>query len=420
MLLAFSLSLAAPSLRLPEGARPMRESIELAVDPRADDFRGSATIRVRIDRPSRELRLNAKNLASFEADVYQDEARLPATVRVVDEETIELRWSRGLSGEVDVVIHYSGKESPLESQVLFRRTAGASGYYRVDYPEALLPPLLSGGSAAVSPAERIGVVEGAAAMVDAGRLPAGLLLRQLPALAADPEPEMVRSAVRIAASLHVTRIPSAERERWTAFVRGTFGPIASDWGFAARPDEPTPVALGRPSLISLAGAAGDDPALAAEATRLAESWLTDRSGVDPSMVDVVLSLAARHGDRALLDRIRAQAASEADRERREQLLAALGAFEDPTLTAAALELALDPVIDIREAFGLFFTTFGGVGTRDTAWDWMDRLFGGRARRWLGGGRTLAQVHEGVQLCIATREVQAPELAAFLSAWSPAR
>ena len=41
-----------------------------------------------------------------------------------------------------------------------------------------------------------------------------------------------------------------------------------------------------------------DPALAAEARRLALAWIADRKAVDPGLVDVVLVTAARTGDAA--------------------------------------------------------------------------------------------------------------------------
>jgi glyoxylase-like metal-dependent hydrolase (beta-lactamase superfamily II) len=76
---------------------------------------------------------------------------------------------------------------------------------------------------------------------------------------------------------------------------------------------------------------GEDPALMAEARRLAEGWLNDRKGVDPDMLGSVLGTAAKKGDRALFDRMLGELKKVEDRSQRRMLIAALGSFDDPKI-----------------------------------------------------------------------------------------
>src|SRR5205085_2705931 len=98
-----------------------------------------------------------------------------------------------------------------------------------------------------------------------------------------------------------------------------------------RPGEDEETRLLRPELLRLVAGEGEDPALAADARRLAERWLADHRADEPDLVETVLSVAARRGDRALFDRFHAAARQATDPREREQLLNVLGSFQDPVL-----------------------------------------------------------------------------------------
>jgi hypothetical protein len=107
------------------------------------------------------------------------------------------------------------------------------------------------------------------------------------------------------------------------------------------------------SLVLYIARGGSDPALQAEARRLALAWLDDRSAIDASMATDVLEAAAAHGDRALFDRYKATLASAKERRDRKRLYAALATFPDPQLAAEAFALRLSPQSDPREADTMF-------------------------------------------------------------------
>jgi hypothetical protein len=147
----------------------------------------------------------------------------------------------------------------------------------------------------------------------------------------------------------------------------------------------------------------------------------------------------------------AEAGKETDRERREQLLTALGAFRDPALNTAALELALSGTFDVRETFGLLTVMLSARQTREGTWAYLrdhidqvadivpaiargylpymasgfcdeahrteaETFFRPRVKAWVGGSRVLDQVLEGIALCAASTERQQPSIREILAAY----
>ncbi len=321
--------------------------------------------------------------------------------------------------------------------------AGASGYYRVSQDvEKILR------DAPLSRVERLNVLQDADALVDAGLQEPGPILGLLPSLLSRGEPELTAATVGIVAGLDDQLVPADLRPRYASFIRTYYGPLASEISFVPKTTDDSLIRDLRPGILDLVGDKGQDTALLAEARRLADQWLADRSGVEPEVVGVVLRLSAAHGDAALFARMKEEALKEEDRRRRGRILDAMGAFRDPVLVEQGLVFALSKQLDIREAFGLFFGPLGDPMARQVLWDYarahMDEIepqvpaiarsylpylgsafcdathraevesfFAPQVKRWPGAGRTLAQVLEEIDLCIARTERQRPAVRAFL-------
>jgi alanyl aminopeptidase len=172
------------------------------------------------------------------------------------------------------------------------------------------------------------------------------------------------------------------------------------------------------------------------------------------MVGVVLTTAARHGDRDLFDRMRNAAKNETEENFRGKLILSLGSFQDPEILKAALSIVLSDEFDSRESLGILFAPAQWRPTRDLAYDFVkqnwDRLiarlpsdsgaslpyvaagscdsqhrqdvenfFSGRSTKYTGGPRILTQVLEGIDLCVAYKNAQEASVAEFLETYKPA-
>ena len=224
--------------------------------------------------------------------------------------------------------------------------AGGRGYYLPAYDADLLARLARHRDALTS-AEYAGVLYDLRALVRAGSVTGAQALEWTSAAAHSRDRHVMVAAIELASFVRDELVSDDERGRFSAFVRREFAPRARALGFAARRGESDDEELLRRSLLAFA--APDDPALAAEARRLARKWLADRSTVDPGLADTVLLVAARTGDAALFDAMLAEARRTSNRLDWRNLTIALYAFGDPVLMRRGLGLLLDPHVDIRDA-----------------------------------------------------------------------
>ena len=326
--------------------------------------------------------------------------------------------------------------------------ADGAGYYRAAVDGQMLGRLLSTDSRHLSRAERVTLLGDVQALVNAGALPAADALGLLPGLAGEKDRQVLQASLDLANVLKPSLLSEARQADRERFLRDTYGARARALGFTPRAGEDEDTRLLRPMLLWLAGRQGRDPKLVAEARKLAEKWLVDSQAVAPEVVDPMLAIAAANGDAALHGKLMTAFKGEKERKKREQLIDVLGSFTDPALARQSLGLMLDPSQDMREVGAVLFGV-SNVETRDVGYAFVKENYDALAARmpqdyvsglaWVGasycdpvhrqevaaffternarapgGTRMLAQVLEGVDLCIAFKAAQGPSLESFLA------
>ena len=328
---------------------------------------------------------------------------------------------------------------------------GERGYYRVLYGGGLLDKLLSDRGMDLSVAERVGVLGDISALLDAGALTPAKALTSVEPFSEDPDYRVVSETVSATGILRSPMVPDDLRPNAARFLRKMYGARAHQLGWNSSSGQPDEAASLRTRLVALVAEDGDDPALMAEAQKLALAWLDDRKAIEPQMAYSVMYAAASHGHQELFDRIHAAALKAQDRRQRQILLGAMGAFRDPAIVKQRLALLLTDEFDLREAFspllfpaprdaprlpfefvmrnldallkklprevgGDFAADLPKVGdnfctTRDR--DDLEGFFKPLVDQFAGGPRNLAQTLEAIDLCIAQKRVLGPGLAEFL-------
>jgi len=326
--------------------------------------------------------------------------------------------------------------------------AGADGYYRTAYSADLLSGLLKDDAKALDLPEKVGLIGDIAALTSGGQMRLGAALELMPPFAHDPSRPVVTKTMQIAAGLDDNMVPEPLLPKYRKYIADLYGQRAHQLGWKAQPGEDDDTRLLRPSMVSLVANVAEDPELIEQARKLASAWLADRKAVDPDMVGVVLNTAAHHGDRMLFDAYRAAARKEPDERTREQLLDAMGSFRDPEIAKIALPIVLTDEFDSRESLDIPFVLSGNRKTRDLAYDFVknnfdalvaklptdsgafipfaaagycdsahradaEQFFKDRSTKYSGGPRNLAQVLEGIDLCVAYKSAQQPSLVEFL-------
>jgi puromycin-sensitive aminopeptidase len=246
--------------------------------------------------------------------------------------------------------------------------ADARGFFRTAYDAPTLARLLP-ELAALRPAERMTLVSDQWALVRARVVPIAAFLDLVASLGAEEDHVVLDDLVGRLATIEHRHLDEADRARFEAFVRGLFGTRAAKLGWGSstggvKEDDET--RLRRAALLRALVLLARDPASVAEAVRR----LPPREGapgVDPNLLDVVVTAAARKADAAAFDELRRRAREEADPAAKRRYLHALARVEEPTLAPRAVELALTDDVPMQDFTSYLSVLLSNRATREQAW-----------------------------------------------------
>jgi alanyl aminopeptidase len=328
----------------------------------------------------------------------------------------------------------------------------AAGYYIAGYDEGLLAELLEQGNQFLTPAERRTLLHDLAVLADAGDVKESQALEAAIPFAQASERAIVSEAQSVVAGVR-TLVPSSLRPNYARFVRKLFGDRAEQLGWSAKVGEDSETRLLRASLVPFVAVDGEDAGLQAEARRLADGWLRDRKGVDSDMLARVLTTAAQGGDRAFFDSLLRELNKAGDLQTRGRIIGALGAFRDPKILEAGLDLILHSDLDPRESFNILTGPSAGPETQALRFEFVKAnyeallarapsgggfdggarltsvgrgfcdatsrrefasFFEERAKQSIGGPRNYAAAIERMQLCEAQKAAQDADVAEFFA------
>lgn len=330
----------------------------------------------------------------------------------------------------------------------------ASGYYRVEYKGALLAALTSGDvKKRLNAAERSDLMGNAQSLASAGRMSAAEALALVDTFHADPERQVLQSAIGLALlprSSHV--VPDSLMPNYRRFLLKNFQAQAVALGWTPKPGESEDTKLLRPALLRAVATTGGDEALANAATALAKQWMTNPSSVDPNLIGTILQTAAHNGDIHLFESLLTQFKGTKDRQTRALLLGALSAFRDPAAIELGMKSLLNGDVPFIEGAGLLFSgqsqdstrmmplnflkahydevvakmptgggfdfgsvlpQVGGSYCDAASRDELRTFLAPKVEKFVGAPRALDQTIEAIDLCIAIRAAQGPSVEKFL-------
>jgi aminopeptidase N/puromycin-sensitive aminopeptidase len=253
---------------------------------------------------------------------------------------------------------------------LFFANAGGKGYYRSSYTPGAYAALVAGVESSLTPTERIIVIGDEWAQLRANKATVGDYLNLVTAVKADPNAEVVRAALggvySIAERLAVT---PDDRAGLAAWARSTFAPEYAKLGPSAAGDSPNTREL-RAQLFGVLGNVGKDPAVIAQARKLAQDYLADPASVDATLSETALAIAARNGDAALFDALQKVFETTTNPEAQEGALRLLTQFQDPALVQRSLDYAVSGKVRNQDAAIQFAIALRANETRDQDWQYI--------------------------------------------------
>ena len=240
--------------------------------------------------------------------------------------------------------------------------AEARGFYRVAYDDRTLARLLP-AVAELRPAERVALISDQWARVRADLAPVERFL-DLVASLADEEDHVVLDEIVGRLSLIEHRFLD-DRDRFGLFVAKLYGARAAKLGWTSATGEDDEIRLRRAVLLRALVVLARDPAAIAEAERRFPP-ASGQPSVDPNLLDVVVTAAARGADDGRFEELRARARTETDPAAKRRYLHALARVEHPPLAARAVALALSDEVPMQDFSSYFAVLLGNRATREAA------------------------------------------------------
>ncbi len=244
-----------------------------------------------------------------------------------------------------------------------------AGYYRWNLSPALNARLAS-KAAALSPIERVGLLDNTSALFNAGLIDGSDYLAYVTAFGRDEDPDVDTSIVQNIGGLRDTFITPQSLSAFEAFKVAMLRPVLDRIGLLPRKGEPADLGPLRNALYDALGHEAGDPAVVAECRRLTAQFLQDPATADQSLLNVALGIAAYHGDATVFDAFQAALATAQTPAARSALILALGSFHDPALAGRALAYSLTPALNSTEFLGVLFSASEDPDRREIGVHWI--------------------------------------------------
>ncbi len=245
--------------------------------------------------------------------------------------------------------------------------AGAHGFVRVAYDDALRARLTGDAISSLSVVERYSLVDDAWNAVVAGRLGAPELLAFLDGFGAERE-LAVWQAIGIALRGLGRLVEGEARDAFRARVRALAGLPLAELGWEPPAGEDDLTGKLRGLLVSTVAVLGNDPATQARCRAI----VADPAGVHPELVAAATNVVAAVGDEADYERFLRAWRQAATPQEQLRFLYALGDFPTAELVQRSCELAMSGEVRTQNAAFLLARCIANREHGEQAWQFVRR------------------------------------------------
>lgn len=258
----------------------------------------------------------------------------------------------------------------IPARQIFFANATGKGYYRSAYPAAVYSSLVSGIENSLTAPERISLIGDEWAQVRSNRVPVGDYLDLVAALNKDSSDEVVSDAMNGVRAI-MDRVAASEQEkaRLAAWLRRNYSPVLARLGMPSPGDSSNTRQL-RATLFGVLGYYGKDPAVLAEASKIAEQYFADPTSIDSTLGRMALAIAAGNGNSDLFERIQKQYETSNDPEVHVGALRLLTQFQNPELLRRSLDYDLSGKVRSQDVAMLLAIDLQIGANRDQTWSYI--------------------------------------------------
>jgi aminopeptidase N len=245
--------------------------------------------------------------------------------------------------------------------------AGARGYYRfAASPEAVRR--LSDDIAPLSSPERVALVSDEWSLARSIRHDIGVFLDLASGFRQERTSTVMATLTRPLGTIGDYVAGPPARPKFRAWMSQLLWPALNEIGITPRPQDTDETRSLRATLVAALGETARDGKVLAKARELVLQELDKPRSVDPTLLNVLVPLAALEGNAALYDRYQARAKSAGDPEERYRYLYALASFTDPALVRRTVDFVLGPEVRPQDAKLFVASLLASNDSRDLAWE----------------------------------------------------
>lgn len=246
--------------------------------------------------------------------------------------------------------------------------AADRGYYRSNYDPATLRAIIGSAETALNAPERIGFVSDRWALTRAGQGTVADYLSLVGALRNDTNADVLSTSTSAVSTIRERIADEAQRKQLNAWILRQFGPVYQSLGPAKKGDSEAVIAR-RATLFSVLGNAGD-PAVMAEANRIAARYLAHDRSVDPLLATSAMQVAAGPGNAEFYDKVLHFYEATTDPQDKNTALSTLALFDDPALVTRTLDYATSGKVRNQDSFIPILIEMSRHETRPLAWTYV--------------------------------------------------
>ena len=297
---------------------------------------------------------------------------IPMVVRYRDDDGV--KEQRVLFGEESATVVLTGARGTVR---FVEANAGAVGFYRCRYDGPLLAQLgqAIASSGDVEPIERMALVSDQWALVRAGAETVGAFLDLVKAMAGESDPFVLDELIGRLSLLESRHVADGDRGALQKVVGKLFAASAAPlgWQAPAGAAEADDTRLRRAALLRALVVVAREPAAVAEAEARSLKHIASSGGgvsgaaLDPNLLDLSITAAARHADGARFDDFARRATTELDPASKRRFLHALARVESPAVVGRAVAAAMTDLVPMQDFTSYLSVLLSNRATREETW-----------------------------------------------------
>ncbi|HUI27787.1 MAG TPA: M1 family metallopeptidase [Candidatus Kryptonia bacterium] len=279
--------------------------------------------------------------------------------------------------------------------------AEEGGFYRPLHDDATLAALRAVMFTALTPVERLGLVEHHWHAVRAGHATIESFLDLAASFGGETDFDVLDSLAGSLRFIDDQLLDAVDgRASFQRWLVATYDRAWRQLGWEAASDEPDDSRLRRASLLRVLGEIAEAPRVVDEALARVATYLADRRSLEPNLADPLVTIAAHDGDSARYDQFLVVVRGAQTPQERRRFQFALTDFRDPQLIARTLGLTLTEEVSTQDVGILLVRLLGNRAARAATWIFIKE-------RWTEVSKRLPPMMVA-RVIDATSQLQTPE------------